>query len=678
MKNYFYLLSTCLCIGLGLVSCKKDDAPIKGDEQTQESFRANLNFEVNVNDEFPLIDADDMELNRDELKALIKVDREGSKFVSRFNEFGKNAEGKYDKTIPVLVELRLKNNPSMVWVAEATAQTISEKRLQIRQETISFRHLEQPNSLLTSDDISDDISNDELAFQARLTIGGTLDRDQKRIDFSAPKPIVVQAVDDSVDLSAYTGKIPYTSDWVDVKVKKNQKTNELDIEGQSRQNAQKEQEYIPFSLKPYGNFLRLSMKNLHNRGIKVTKLQFASNDVVAQGYLLLGKEDYIWQAARVGILSAETTVQQRSLPQGEHYLRAYLWVAPVSGEVREPNTTVLIDFKEEGDNFTDFRNVRIYQKWTRGNAPRSKSTPMNIEINKNVALQPIYYMSPNFIKGHPNNNDLRFATTNSTVLSGNPAPDAIPDYYNVAVVKTLTETGEHSGLSIAGQMWHMPTENEIKGVFPAYFGGKNELGDNAKGQIKSNDETIDLGAGSKQYKSYYFRPQSATAGGNNDVVYGLRFLDKDGNTTPYTAAFVYQRVGDWKQVHTSQERDAYLQISVRPIGTWGARERIDQNYLKNKIATHSYWAEGNEGDIVRRISPMGRGRGKGSIIGNGYMLLFWRAGKTGKASADDAYEVQNSTNQSYTFFASGGSGKLGNIVSTANTAEFPVFVFRNR
>lgn len=674
MKNYFYLLSTCLCIGLGLVSCKKDDAPIKGDEQTQESFRANLNFEVNVNNEFPLIDTDDMELNRDELKALIKVDREGSKFVSRFNEFDKNAAGKYDKTIPVLVELRLKNNPSMVWVAEATAQTISEKRLQIRQETIIFTHLERNTAL---------IKNDKLPFQARLTIGGTLDRDQKRIDFSAPKPIVVQAVDDSVDLSAYTGKIPYTSDWVDVKVKKNQKTNELDIEGQSRQNDQKEQEYIPFSLKPYGNFLRLSMKNTHSQTISVKKLRFVSNDVFARGYLGIGGNEHTWSYSSLDARTSEVTISPaRDLASNPDpyqdngaYLRAFLWVAPTTNNVSKPNTNILIDFTEKDDN-VPFDNMRIYQKWTRGNAPRAKSTPINIEIGKHVAIQPIYFMAPNYLKGDSRTlENLRFAVSNSAAIAGNTHPDAAGDYYSVADAYALTEAGLRNRIHIDGSRWYMPTEDDIKGVFPAYYNGSNTIY-NASGQTIDNIEWINHhnNTGVQGYKSLYYRPSNASHGGDNDVMYAIRFLDAGGNTTPYTAAFRYKRVGEWKDRWRDKSPETYLEVSVRPIGTWGVEESLNSSYLQNTIARESYWAEGNEGDIVRRLTPRGRIRGSGHL-GNGYQVFFWVEKDKATSSGNDAYQIQDANNPSYSFFSSAPKNVS---FGQSGSSSFPVILFRRR
>lgn len=633
-----------------LVACSKEQTIEESRlslEEDGKAFVADLSLGVGISTEIPIVEVDRLR--------GIGVEREMGKFVAKF----------YEGVVPFTIELRDKNNPSVVYVAQHNQNIEAEaKSIELRASRLTFYRLganaeERP------------MPQQAQTWQLRLTAGGTLNRESKQLKYQDNKPMMREE-DLAGDLEGYyRGVLPFSSaEWTDVEF--TDKGFNAKRQGDS---------YIPITLKPQGNFLRIKLQNKHSLRLKVRKVSFESNDVSSRGALLLGQDDLKWTA-----LDESMQMVSKEEEQSNAYLvnlakdaqaTMYLWVAQVSDAPAEPYTKVMLDIEEDAVGGLMMKDLLVYQKYERGNLPTGKSSPLSVSIAKEIAIQPIFYMAHNFLYGDANNtSSYRFATGNSSNTFVDDG--SMGNYYSVGEANTITQ--KVPNVTINGAKWYMPLHDDVAGVFPYYKDNTNLNGLlGGEGKVVTNMESLNLEKpweGNKtKYKSIYVRPNDATHGGENDVVYALRFLAEDGSTTPYTAAFKYQRVGDWVDGRNQNGRHATLQIRVRPFGTFGARETLDAGYLTAAIANSTFWSNNTSGDIVRELPARGRDRGS-YIQNNGQQMVFWTAKQIARAEDDDCYQVQNSQNASFTFFNSGGGG--GGVPGAANSSATPILLFRNR
>lgn len=150
-------------------------------------------------------------------------------------------------------------------------------------------------------------------------------------------------------------------------------------------------------------------------------------------------------------------------------------------------------------------------------------------------------------------------------------------------------------------------------------------------------------------------------------LYALRFLDSNGNTTPYTAAFRYELKGVWNTGRTGEEL-GHTDVVVRPIGSWGSGEILTGNHLKNTIATENYWNKDRTNDIVRQLPSRGEKTGN-RLIQNGSLIKIW--------VAPVPTLTKQLQNKSYIVLPDKGY-LFGNPQRASTTPSIPILLFKDR
>lgn len=478
MRKYSSVWASALCLAVLLGSCRQDsvDPDTLKMAEVDKAFEASLNFRADVEHEITTI-GDDANQPRsiETLRAAIKLERTGNKIVGKLNEVGD------DKTVQLFVQLRRSAQPNESYVATIQAKAKGEKQIELREKSASFQRLGTATALN---------SQQTDGWQIRLIVGGSLNVQAQKVDFSDVKQLVIASEQGNVDLSSYTGKVPYVSNWTNVQAT----LSNGKLSFSSPTGGAGNKSFVPLQLKPYGNILRVRVDNKHTSPITVSELKFKSNDVSSQGSLELGQTDFAWTPSAT---TQETrTSFNRTLATNAGF-SAFLWVAPTTGNLSAPSTTLTLSFSSSnGITTSNISDLQIFSKNTRGNVPQAKSTPISIEVRRQLGVQPITRMAPNYLVGKGNATK-SFATSLSA--SGN--AQGVGDYYSLTEANQLSSAGS---INIGGQNWHMATQDDYVGVFPYGLNGQ-DLFSLANAKVYEQTETVDLGAGSKTYKSLYYR-----------------------------------------------------------------------------------------------------------------------------------------------------------------------------
>lgn len=662
-------------ISLLLVGCKQQDEPQSTESQVPV-FHADLSLEMDIDREISIIDQNAALLEEGEMRSLIGFERKANKVEAKFDSYG----SENDK-VQVTIELRHNSDRNAVYVAQTDAKVLAEKKIELRGKDLAFKRLGNDNQRANLD------TNQRTGWEMRLSIGGTLDMSAWKLRFEDTKELTIVPENGAVNLASYKGKIPFVSDWTSLEGSLGA-DNRLALTTPTKTSTSGQTSYVATKLRPYGNFLRIQIYNEGRQNIIIKKIFFKSDDVVSQGALALSENDSNWSTtANRKMQQVESAELSRTLAKGGTPLVALLWVAPrqLGSNDIDTYTEIRVSFAEQNSRYggITYEKMLAYSRYGRGNLPRAKSTPLNVRLGSTIAVQPIVYMARNFLWGDPTltsttqDRALRFAST-YYVDKRDVSTGEVGSYYSPGEAKVLTEAGEKNRLNLEGARWRVATRNDIAGVFPL-FDNNNHWLSRQDGKLIEKEETIQLpeDPAPVTYKSLYFRPAGAgTDGGPTDVLYGLRFLDANKSPTKYTAAFRYERAGDWRENGTQNTNaQSTIDITVRPLGSWGTGSVLPEHFFQNIVAKPGYWTSDNEHDHKAKLPARGYQRGgswnsSDATHSNGYILAFWRDKQQVHNERNDRYQIQRATDPAFTFYTNRASA----VINKQN--GMPILLFR--
>lgn len=377
-----------------------------------------------------------------------------------------------------------------------------------------------------------------------ITGGGKLNADKTRVEFSA---------DGAYDaLEANQAQVPFTFE-----------PQGFDVASEGMRAPQ-----ISVHFKPQGSLLNVHVNNATNRGkhAVATDLKLYTNALSNNGYYDYSTGEAQWKFTNA---AAQEEVISRPISLDKDAAAKYvLWGMP-RPETAKPSE----GFKSE----IYLGRYKIFAEGSTTAKPKVRDEaftnglayPMGINIDR--PFMPLEYVAK------------RNIAPRESWAGGNPT-FATSDLNNASGYFSWTEAiaTDLSTAIIEGVKYHLPSIQELEGMFPArvdgarHFSGANYPNTNAN----NYDETVMVEGGLLSGKADYYSS-------GNYILYAVRFKNESNdnmNTTVYRYSFTTQALNS---------QTAHLEVISRWVGnTLG---NIDQ--LLQKIQEGDFWTTNTQDDV---------------------------------------------------------------------------------
>lgn len=285
MKHLFII---AIALSIFLYSCNTDMPNISIRKGELSSINA-IDIDLSVNDELYMIDIRESNTTRS-IKLRGQV---GSIISTQFAD----AVGSH---IPMFLLLK---TPEGTFGAKIQGTILDEKKLKVK------------SNISNKFKISNKTSSN---YKAKLYIGGEYNDTNKSLQFNTQSPLepIVVSSSTNLDFKEYTGKIPFASDWVELKLGD---AGDLTLTDTLQS----------VKIKPKGAIYTFYF-DLPNT--LLNSMECRHNDFISQGEILLDKDEHYWQALNNNIghyytytKDYQNTVLSGSTGSGESSTHYFYW-----------------------------------------------------------------------------------------------------------------------------------------------------------------------------------------------------------------------------------------------------------------------------------------------------------------------------------------------------------------